>query len=590
VALSGGGYRAALMHAGVLQGLEELKIPVTNISAVSGGSITAAYYAVGGVPRGVLNALIFRQFNTPRDFFDIQNAARLLLSAPVPGTHVRLLPDYSFGRTDVQAKALDRVLLNSLRFKDLPASAPNLMVCVTDLNSGSALGLTSGWRITRFLLRPPGEELFPNVRSLYAHQPRVAQSSSFAALDSRETRLSKAVAASGAFPLAFEPVPLRTQAGNFLMTDGGVSDNSGMTLLLEADRRASLPKSPQGQVQGDKDWALDMAISVDGGAMFQRSSANPDLTSVDAAGRAVDIIHSRLGATKPAEPRDVGHNHGPAAVLLSPSLYMDNSRNYDYTKIAMASFDGLADLRGYASRSVHSLLSTARLSAEQQQLFNLVARQVATMDRDSLQLLLVKLEGVQPGYYGDLLQRLDKSWLTEEESGVLQVSVSDRHVDMHALDAINQKRMQRMQTLKSISLRVAEDLSVCLATFVETPTLEDNISVRDAKRIFRLGQYLALLNASQLREPLATPTTNGSAARITRAEKDNVVCVLEAITKYGREEQTFGGDQKAQEAQQHRRFQQLRETANAEFESCLARDADGDPALQADLSHLHFTF
>lgn len=48
LALSGGGYRAAAYHIGTLRALNRLGIldKVDVISAVSGGSITAAYYAL----------------------------------------------------------------------------------------------------------------------------------------------------------------------------------------------------------------------------------------------------------------------------------------------------------------------------------------------------------------------------------------------------------------------------------------------------------------------------------------------------------------------------------------------------------------
>ena len=48
LALSGGGFRAALFHLGVIRRLEELGVMkhVQTISAVSGGAIIAAYYAV----------------------------------------------------------------------------------------------------------------------------------------------------------------------------------------------------------------------------------------------------------------------------------------------------------------------------------------------------------------------------------------------------------------------------------------------------------------------------------------------------------------------------------------------------------------
>lgn len=48
LALSGGGYRAAAYHIGTLRALNRLGIldKVDVISAVSGGSITAAYYVL----------------------------------------------------------------------------------------------------------------------------------------------------------------------------------------------------------------------------------------------------------------------------------------------------------------------------------------------------------------------------------------------------------------------------------------------------------------------------------------------------------------------------------------------------------------
>ena len=48
LALSGGGYRAAAYHIGTLRALRKLGIldKVDVISSVSGGSITAAYYAL----------------------------------------------------------------------------------------------------------------------------------------------------------------------------------------------------------------------------------------------------------------------------------------------------------------------------------------------------------------------------------------------------------------------------------------------------------------------------------------------------------------------------------------------------------------
>lgn len=48
LALSGGGYRAAAFHVGTLKALNKLGLlkDIDVISSVSGGSITAAYYAL----------------------------------------------------------------------------------------------------------------------------------------------------------------------------------------------------------------------------------------------------------------------------------------------------------------------------------------------------------------------------------------------------------------------------------------------------------------------------------------------------------------------------------------------------------------
>ena len=57
LALSGGGYRAALVHAGVLNILARRGVLVTNLSTVSGGSIIGSFIAAGGNPRDFKDGL-----------------------------------------------------------------------------------------------------------------------------------------------------------------------------------------------------------------------------------------------------------------------------------------------------------------------------------------------------------------------------------------------------------------------------------------------------------------------------------------------------------------------------------------------------
>ena len=92
VALSGGGYRAALVHTGVLTQLGALGVPVTNLSTVSGGSIIGAYVAAGGSPTAFAYAVRSDRFRFARDLTDVQNVLRLPAPAILPWLDVDIWP------------------------------------------------------------------------------------------------------------------------------------------------------------------------------------------------------------------------------------------------------------------------------------------------------------------------------------------------------------------------------------------------------------------------------------------------------------------------------------------------------------------
>jgi NTE family protein len=545
IALSGGGYRAAVLHAGILSGMEKQGLRVTHISSVSGGSITAAYYALGGEPEEVLDSVINHRFDLYRDFFDLQNAPRLLASVPIPGTHVRLFPFARFSRTDLQAQALDRVLLQRHRLRSLPPGAPQLMICVTDLNTGRAIGITDRWMTSRFLLQPPGEERFPNAKSLYEGLPRLSYSSTFQSAESGNQKLSDLVAASGAFPLAFSPVRLISKAyDGLLLADGGVTDNSGMTLLLDADWRAS----PRHESAGDKTWALDLAISADGGAMFkqQRPNDGADLTgatsSVEAVGRAIDIIHSRIGLQLPDGAKAVTISDSPPMILLSPSLYVDNSvPDYDYAELAIRSED--IDTWRYSSRhrfTTDNFYDQAvpiaeKYDPQQQKLMDLLAKQLAALDDASLP-SLESLSSINPDAYGPFLQVLDSNRLTEEDRLLLEDEKNGRNVNFERLNSVREKERIQERIFLWIGILMTEDFSKCLRSFMLTPSLEDHIPETDARRIFRLGQYLALLNGPDMRARLARPGTPSPSRVLNHWQQANLICKMQVIGKFGKGE------------------------------------------------------
>jgi len=64
IALSGGGYRS-VAHAGVLQYLEEINLPISHIAGTSAGAVVGGLYAAGKSPEDILT------FFRDTDFFEI---------------------------------------------------------------------------------------------------------------------------------------------------------------------------------------------------------------------------------------------------------------------------------------------------------------------------------------------------------------------------------------------------------------------------------------------------------------------------------------------------------------------------------------
>lgn len=187
--LSGGGFRAAAFHLGAVRRLVELNlIPhVTEIRAVSGGAILAAWIAVNLRSAGDWDAIRWeKDIAQPFRAFLEQDARTVpvLVTAPVnwavPRARIRLL----------QSK-LDQ-LLRHASVDDLPHS-PRFLFLTTDIFQGELLALpharvSSGWP------------------------------------------LSLVVAASACFPPVFGPIYVSDFTGKALaLVDGGVWGNIGLS-------------------------------------------------------------------------------------------------------------------------------------------------------------------------------------------------------------------------------------------------------------------------------------------------------------------------------------------------------------------------
>jgi NTE family protein len=250
ISLSGGGLRAAAFGFGVMQelaaGEPDVYDDVHFISSVSGGSLTAAYLALEGRPGliSLRNKVLLHNYELD-----------LRLSLWSPTNLMRILAGGMNDRSNL-AQIFDRDVFSGATFNDLYARG--------------------------------GPELWINATDLYNRTPFPFVPQVFSALcsDLGSVRISDAVAASMAVPLAFAPMVLKTYpdhcasplppwvsrasqdkggvtAGLLASTaravtnyrdpkrmryvklaDGGLTDNQGLSSILVARAAANTPYDP----------------------------------------------------------------------------------------------------------------------------------------------------------------------------------------------------------------------------------------------------------------------------------------------------------------------------------------------------------
>jgi NTE family protein len=221
--LSGGGFRASLFHLGSLRRLNEVGLlsQINTVTSVSGGSITNALLAKHW-PR-FTGGKIFANFadfeNDLRQF-----CARDIRTGPLiwerldPRNWASLISD-DHSATDLLAQQYEDHLVPKLTLGDIVVkNGPKFIFCASNLQTGVSF-----------------EQSFDRIGDYqigYAQVP--------------EMRLSDAVAASSAFPIAFPPLILKFEQDKFqggkipepelrrqlsrriALTDGGVYDNLGL--------------------------------------------------------------------------------------------------------------------------------------------------------------------------------------------------------------------------------------------------------------------------------------------------------------------------------------------------------------------------
>ena len=185
VGFSGGGMRAAALAYGVLERLAAERIrwngrdarlldEVDMIAAVSGGAMTAAYYALHGDD-------LFRDFE--ERFFNRNLQDRLEDNIIALSALPRLLSD-RYGRVDMMQELLDEVLFDGKTFAEITARRrkPFVTIAATDMSLGARFEFT--------------QDTFDLLCS-----------------DLDKLPIARAVAASSALPVVLSPVTLWNYAG-----------------------------------------------------------------------------------------------------------------------------------------------------------------------------------------------------------------------------------------------------------------------------------------------------------------------------------------------------------------------------------------
>jgi NTE family protein len=185
VTFSGGGTRAAALAYGVLEHLANTEITwegkhkrlldeVDIISSVSGGSFTAAYYALYG-------ERIFSDFESQFLKRDVQGELTRKMLAPV---NLARASSLKFGRIDLVAEYLDDEVFHHGSYGDLlkRGQRPFVIINASDMSLGTRFEFTQD----QFDLLCSDLSAFP---------------------------LARAVAASSAVPILFSPLTLRNYSG-----------------------------------------------------------------------------------------------------------------------------------------------------------------------------------------------------------------------------------------------------------------------------------------------------------------------------------------------------------------------------------------
>jgi predicted acylesterase/phospholipase RssA len=233
LALSGGGFRASIFHLGVIRRLEELRImqDVDVVSAVSGGSIIAAYYVcemekrlhqVEEERRGHPDERLRIFEGIARDFLravDHNLRTRALVYTPFfhPWLFVKTLVSRPFragARATLIQSEYDRWFYGRNTLDQFPSVAPGAVPDHSSVIFGPNLVLNT-------------TSLLTGERVGFSRLP-ISGMAALSRVNKNVLPSSRVVGASSGVPVLFPP----TVINGDVLVDGGVCDNQGIEALV----------------------------------------------------------------------------------------------------------------------------------------------------------------------------------------------------------------------------------------------------------------------------------------------------------------------------------------------------------------------
>ncbi|MDH4371628.1 MAG: patatin-like phospholipase family protein [Nitrospira sp.] len=266
LALSGGGFRAAAFHLGVMRELDRLGIltKLDLISCVSGGSIAGGTLAVN-----------WSNLSAALDKLDQYLRTKSIAVASVIGG--ALNPFAS--RLDCLARTYDRDLFAGVTLSALK-NGPRIYFNATNLATGNLFFFVAGGG---------------KPEEIGEHELGTALAPNFA--------VSRAVAASSAFPPVFPPLrldpeeyPPGASVEYVTLTDGGVYDNMGVNPLLRSARN---PLDYMIVSDGGKPFSNDERPTESGAIVLK---AGLDIMMEQIRGLEFDRMEHRWHANKGPKP------------------------------------------------------------------------------------------------------------------------------------------------------------------------------------------------------------------------------------------------------------------------------------------------